>query len=290
MSGSEMPSHWSSMNNIIMVSFLLLVLLSGCGYVVRSAISSTIYQGGEEFSETPKDVGLEYVVAEFENTDGDTLHGWLIPGEKGYPLIIYFHGNVSNVTHGLEKIEILNDLGFSIFSFEYRGYGKSEGSALFEDDFYRDARSSLLWLHRKGWDNRKIIYYGHSLGGAVALNLALEEPPLGVILESAFTSYAGMVKYKAPFLYMLGGWRAREFDNLSKISKLKSPIVLFHGTSDETVPPQMSQKLYDAAPSPKKLYLVNGATHVNAFTLSHEDFTEELKWFLPYNGRIPSSQ
>jgi len=124
----------------------------------------------------------------------------------------------------------------------------------------------------------------------VALNLALEEPPIGVILESAFTSYAGMLKYKAPFLYRLGGRKAQEFNNISKISKLKSPIVLFHGTSDVIVPSQMSQKLYDAAQSPKRLYLINGANHVNALDLAHKVLAEDLKWFLPGSGTFVSFQ
>jgi fermentation-respiration switch protein FrsA (DUF1100 family) len=278
------------MKKFTVVSLLCLVFLSGCGYGVRYVASKAFYQGGQEFDETPEDRGLPHVVAEFENTDGDTLHGWVVPGKEGYPIIIYFHGNVSNVTHGLEKIEMLNSLGFSVFSFEYRGYGKSEGRPLYEDDFYRDARSALWWLHRMGWDNSKIIYYGHSLGAGVALNLALEEPPAGVILESAFTSYAGMLKYKAPFLYMIGGWKASEFSNISKIPKLKSPVILFHGTSDLIVPSEMSQRLYDAAQPPKKLYLVNGASHVNAMYLARKDLSEDLKEFLPDRGEPVSFQ
>ena len=141
-----------------------------------------------------------------------------------------------------------------------------------------------------GWDNSKIIYYGHSLGAAVALNLALEEPPAGVILESAFTSYAGMLKYKAPFLYMLGGWKASEFSNISKISKLKRPIVIFHGTSDLIVPSLMSQRLYDSAQQPKKLYLVDGATHVNAMYLERKALAEDLKDFLQESEKPVSFQ
>ena len=278
------------MKKLTVVSLLCLVTLLGCGYVGRYTMSKAFYQSGQEFDETPEDRGLDYVVAKFKNTDGDTLHGWVIPGKEEYPLIIYFHGNVSNVTHGLEKIELLNSLGFSVFSFEYRGYGESEGRPLYEDDFYRDARSALWWLRRMGWDNSQLIYYGHSLGAAVALNLALEEPPVGVILESAFTSYAGMLKYRAPYLYMLGGWKAQEFNNISKISKLKSPIVLFHGTSDAVVPSQMSQKLYDAAQSPKRLYFINGANHVNVLDSARKDLAEDLKWFLPGSGMLVSFQ
>ena len=276
------------MQKFTVISLLCLLFLTGCGYVVRSSVSNVFYQGGQEFNVTPEGRGLDYVVAEFKNTDGNKLHGWFIPGKEGFPLIIYFHGNISNVTHGLEKIELLNRLGFSVFSFEYRGYGKSEGRPLYEDDFYRDARSALRYLQRNGWDKSNVIYYGHSLGAAVALNLALEEPPLGIILESAFTSYSGMLKYQAPYIYMFGGWKAREFNNISKISKVKRPIVLFHGSSDLIVPSAMLKKLYDAAQNPKKMVLVEGANHVNTLELSSETLTEDLAWFL-HRGEVAAS-
>ena len=278
------------MQKYIFIVVLLLICLSGCGYGVRYATSSIFYQGGQEFDVTPEERGLDFVAVNFENTDGNTLHGWFIPGKDGYPLLIYFHGNVSNISHGLEKIVLLNNLGFSVFSFEYRGYGKSEGRPLNEDDFYRDAESALLWLHRNGWVNRKIIYYGHSLGASVALNLALEEPPLGVILESAFTSFADMFKSRAPFLYSFGGKNVREFNNISKISKIKCPIVLFHGTADEIVPPQMSQELYDKAMPPKKLYFVKGATHVNSLELAQKKLADDLSWFIPDKHLSTSTQ
>ena len=185
---------------------------------------------------------------------------------------------------------MLNNLGFSVFSFEYRGYGKSEGQPLYEDDFYRDARSALWYLQRNGWDKSNIIYYGHSLGAAVALDLALVEPPLGIILESAFTSYAGMLKYQAPYIYMFVGRNAREFNNISKISKNKSPIVLFHGSSDLIVPPEMLKELYDTAQNPKKMVLVEGANHVNTLELSFETLAEDLVWFLPRSGLSASIQ
>lgn len=263
-----------------MIAILYLVSLSGCGYGVRYLVSSAVYQGGQEFNETPDARGLDYVAVEFKNSDGDLLHGWLIPGRDHYPLILYCHGNMANVTHGLETIEVLNRLGFSLFAFEYRGYGRSEGRPLFEDDFYRDARSALWWLQKTGWDSRRMIYYGHSLGAAVALNLALEEPPAGVVLESAFTSYAGMVKYKAPLIYILGGWSTREFNNLAKIQMLKSPVVLLHGTSDVVVPPQMSQQLYDAANSPKRLYLIESAGHSDVMDFAREGIADRLGWFV----------
>ena len=99
-----------------------------------------------------------------------------------------------------------------------------------------------------------------------------------------------MLKYKAPFLYMIGGWKASEFSNISKIPKLKSPVILFHGTSDLIVPSEMSQSLYDAAQPPKKLYLVNGASHVNAMYLARKDLAEDLKEFLPDRGEPVSFQ
>lgn len=267
------------MKYFLIFIFLAMSQLNGCGYGLRYVVSNTFYVGGEEFNVTPEKAGLEYVAVEFDNGDGDTLHGWYVKGKENYPVVIYFHGNVSNVTHGLDKIKLLNKLGYSILSFEYRGYGKSEGWALYEDDFYRDARSALRYLQSKGWENDETIYFGHSLGASVALDLAAEEPPLGLIMESAFTSYAGMIKHQTPYAYVFGGWKVKEFDNVAKISKIKIPIVIFHGVLDEIVPLHMSKSLYDAAKGPKRLHQIKDANHVNAIEMSTELLIKDLEWF-----------
>jgi len=271
----------------IILTLMLAGMQFGCGYGTRYLVSNTFYQSGHVFNETPKDRDLEYVTVNFESSDGDILHGWLVAGRKDLPLIIYFHGNISNVTHGLEKIELLNKQGFTIFSFEYRGYGKSEGAALYEDDFYRDARSALRWVNRQGWNNNDIIYYGHSLGAAVAINLALEQPPLSLLLESAFTSYADMAKHKVSFLTLLERLRiyeldkkTSEFDNINKVPKLKRPIVFYHCASDVIVPSQMSEALFRLAKEPKRLRIVKGANHINSLELANSSLVDDLTWLI----------
>ena len=266
-----------------MIHFKLLVLLSllflnACGFT-RYVGSNVLYVSGEEFNVTPEEVGIEYFDVDFKNTDGDELHGWMIPGSSGAPLILYFHGNMSNVTQGLEKIELMHDLGFSVFTFEYRGYGESEGHPLFEDDFYRDARAAMLWLERHGWDESQIIYYGHSMGSAVAIQLAIEQPPLGLLLESSFSSFSDLFKLKAPFVYMFGGWTFKEFNNISKMPKLKSPIIFVHGEEDDIAPSWMSNKLYDKSPLPKQLILVPGANHIDSVTLGAGEVQRALANF-----------
>ena len=260
------------------IVLLSLLFLTACG-VTRYVGSNVLYVSGEEFNGTPKEVGIEYFDVDFKNTDGDELHGWMVPGRVGAPLILYFHGNMSNVTHGLEKIELMHDLGFSVFTFEYRGYGESDGHPLFEDDFYRDARAAMLWLERHGWDESQMIYYGHSMGSAVAIQLALEQPPLGLLLESSFSSFAEMFKLRAPFVYMFGGWSFKEFNNISKMPKLKSPIIFVHGEDDDIVPSWMSDKLYRYSPWPKKLILVPGANHIDSVTMGAAEVKRALTAF-----------
>ena len=260
------------------IAVLSLLFLTACG-VTRYVGSNVLYVSGEEFNGTPKEVGIEYFDVDFKNTDGDELHGWMVPGRVGAPLILYFHGNMSNVTHGLEKIELMHDLGFSVFTFEYRGYGESDGHPLFEDDFYRDARAAMLWLERHGWDESQMIYYGHSMGSAVAIQLALEQPPLGLLLESSFSSFAEMFKLRAPFVYMFGGWSFKEFNNIPKMPKLKSPIIFVHGEDDDIVPSWMSDKLYSYSPWPKKLILVPGANHIDSVTMGAAEVKRALTTF-----------
>jgi len=124
-----------------------------------------------------------------------------------------------------------------------------------------------------------MIYYGHSMGSAVAIQLALEQPPLGLLLESSFSSFAEMFKLRAPFVYMFGGWTFKEFNNISKMPKLKSPIVFVHGEEDDIAPSWMSNKLYSYSPWPKKLILVPGANHIDSVTMGAAEVKRALTTF-----------
>lgn len=218
---------------------------------------------------TPADVGIHFEDVDFPSQDGTMLHGWYVPSSRNLPLILYFHGNAANITFRVENISYFHQLGFPIFIFDYRGFGASEGRALYEEDLQDDAKGAIDWLKKRGWAPEQMIYYGRSLGAAVAIKLSLELPPLGIILEAPFTSLHAIAPLVDPVSYYLFGFWSigHSFDNLDKISKLSSPLLIFHGDKDLIIPVEMSRELFAMAPQPKQLIEIQGANHSNSFSV-----------------------
>ncbi len=221
----------------------------------------------KEIIATPDELGLDYDEVWLDTSDGVRIHGWFIPGQADMPLVIFFHGNASNISHFVDMVHYFNEMGLSTFIFDYRGFGKSRGQAIHEDNLYKDGRSAVEYLRGKGWRPSRMIFYGHSLGAAVALQMGLETPPAAMVLESPFTSMSEVARHIAPIGYTLSGWWATEakFDNLSKIQDLSVPLVIFQGGKDEIVPPHMAWRLFKQARDPKAFYLISEGGHSKLF-------------------------
>jgi fermentation-respiration switch protein FrsA (DUF1100 family) len=229
---------------------------------------------------TPTDVKLPFEDVTFLAEDGTPLHGWFIPGDAGRPVVLYCHGNAGNISDRLFTVRFLHQHGLSVLIFDYRGYGQSLGEAS-EAGTYSDARGARKWLINKGWSDARMIYLGRSLGAAVALQLAIEEPPAGLVLETPFTSIAEMGRHHYPLLFPLIGWLLEvDYDNRSKITRLKAPLLLIHGTMDEIVPVSMGEQLHAAAQGKKKLLLLNGAYHNSPFYETHPEYTDAWRDFI----------
>jgi len=220
-----------------------------------------IYFPDRQLIATPAAVGLAFEEVRFAAADGVRLHGWFLPGEADRPLVVFCHGNAGNISHRLESLDLLRGLGLSVFIFDYRGYGQSAGTPS-EEGTYADARGALAWLRQRGWTPAQLIYFGESLGAAVALQLAVEQPPAGLVMEAPFTSIAAMGRHHYSLLYFLLGWLLdARYDNLAKIGRVRSPLLIIQGEADTIVPPAMARRLYEAANEPKQLVLVEGAEH-----------------------------
>ncbi len=240
---------------VLFFSVLLFFLLSGCNNATRF-----IFKPGQTLAPLPETIRLEYQNVWFEAPDGTKLHGWLIPGDPAAPMVLFFHGNATDITHRLPNIEYLHQLGLNVFIFDYRGFGKSNGVSLREKDLYQDARGALKWLKEsEGGSSKGLIYYGRSMGATVALQMALEQPPAGIILECPFTSLHDIAIKMNPISYgLVGRWFINDrFDNKTKISSISVPVLIFHGKKDRIIPFWMSLKLYSLAKEPKTLHLVN---------------------------------
>lgn len=230
---------------------------------------------------TPEVAGLAYEEVHFPAADGVRLHGWLLPGQPGGPLLVFAHGNAGNISHRIDNLAHFQRLGLAVFIFDYRGYGLSEGQ-ITEPGSYDDIRGALAWLKGRGWSPNRMIYFGRSLGAAVALQLALEEPPAGLVLESAFTSVAGMGWHHQPLAYALFGWWAlsSRYDSLEKIGRLRCPLLLFQGARDRIVPPAMAHQLFARAPQPKTLYLIPGAGHNDTYDAGGAPYWDQWRAFI----------
>lgn len=256
--------------------------------------------------------GLPADVQEFElkaPTFGDSqnIHAWWWPAAQAdAPAVLYLHGTRWNLTGQFFRIEQLRAMGFSVLAIDYRGFGQSQGSLPSETTVYEDAR--IAWERLKVLQpdaNRRLIY-GHSLGGAVAIDLAAElgrdagrdgvkKQARGLIIESTFTTLAdvatAVAKTSLPVRWLL----SQKFDSIDKIADIHMPLLIVHGTDDPYVPSRFSEELYQAAQEPKRLLLVPGGTHNNSMNLGREAYSQAIQALLKsgspsVNAALPISK
>lgn len=238
----------------------LLLIYGSLGFIVfnifKSIESSQIYFPYKNLDATPQEYNLNYEDIYFSTKDDIKLHGWYIYPPKANNTILFFHGNAGNISHRMIDINRFYSWNNNVFIFDYRGYGKSHGSPS-EDGLYQDALAAYQFLIRKkNIDADKIIFFGRSLGGALAINLALTFPPKALISESAFTSIKDMAKNIYPFI---PSWLiSSQYDSLTKIKNIKCPKLILHSVDDEIVPFEHGQKLFNAASFPKTFFKMQG--------------------------------
>ncbi len=227
---------------------------------------------------TPADEGLAYDDVTFTTSDGVRLNGWFVPGKPGSATLLWFPGNAGNISHRVENIKLLHNLlGIHVFIFDYRGYGRS-GGRVSEEGTYRDAEAAYRYLRsRQDLDPSKMVFFGRSLGAAVAVETALKTRCAGLILESPFTSIREMANHVVPLIGFL--FRTR-YDSLSKIKKLHVPLLILHGDRDEIVPFSMGRRLFEAANEPKEFYTIRGAGHNDTYIVGGIAYFEALGRFI----------
>jgi uncharacterized protein len=240
--------------------------------------SRLIYFPTSEIVATPDQIGLSYKSVSFKAPDGMRLSGWFIPAESPRGVLIFCHGNAGNISHRLESIYIFHGLQLSIFIFDYRGYGTSEGMPS-EEGSYLDAQGAWNYLiEQEGLDPFDIIIFGRSLGGAVASWLAREHTPKALIVESAFTSasdLAGEIYLCLPAKLLC----KYKYDTLAAIREVQCPVLIVHSQEDRIVPFRHAHKLFDAADDPKAFLEISGS-HNEGFITSSSIYLNGLKDFL----------
>ena len=210
--------------------------------------------------------------------DGQKLHGWFIPGPRAdSPAVLYLHGARWNLSASVTRIDRWRQLGFAVLAVDYRGFGKSTDVAPSEAYAYEDAEAA--WKHLGTLaPGRKRYIVGHSLGGAIAAELARREPSAsGLVLEATFTSVKDMID-ESPWGFLpVGLILTQRFDTLAKVSQLNMPVLVTHGTNDSIVPFHMGERLYDAVRAPKRFIRVEGAGHHNLSGAGFSDYQQAVK-------------
>jgi uncharacterized protein len=210
------------------------------------------------------------------------IHAWWWPapgGSPDAPAILYLHGARWSLTGQLFRIEELRDFGFSVLAIDYRGFGKSTRGMPSEDTAYEDARAAWAWLGAHHKDRARYVF-GHSLGGAIAIDLASRvHDEQGVIVEDTFTSIPDVASASKWGWLPLRALITQRFDSLKKITQVHSPLLVVHGSDDTLVPSALGRKLYDAAKVRKEFLLVNGGTHFSTMARGEDQYREAIAQF-----------
>ncbi|MGD7654626.1 MAG: alpha/beta hydrolase [Verrucomicrobiales bacterium] len=233
---------------------------------------------------TPATWGFNYENVHFNSADGTPLHGWFIParGARAAGTIIFSHGNTGSVGHHLGFVMWLVEAGYHVLIYDYRGFGKS-GGIVSRRGMVDDVKAAFSYTRRRAdVDPRRLVSYGHSMGGAKSVAALGEAAPVdglrAVVVDASFASYQTMAR-------IMGGRIAASLvtDELAPeklIRKLSPiPLLIVHGTLDEIVPVSQGRLLYKAAGQPKTLFEVKAGRHGNALYRDHGAYRKRmLKW------------
>ncbi|UCH98558.1 MAG: alpha/beta hydrolase [Candidatus Aminicenantes bacterium] len=292
----------------LVLAFPIVIYLRHCILFYRFQ-SRLLYSPGIDFEVESTDKTIEHEEITYQTGDGLMIHAWYIPyippepevpGDAPDPgnsearepprgeaestvspeyqgVILFCHGNIGNVSQRIDSFKIFRELGFSIFIFDYRGYGKSEGSPT-EKGTYLDAEGAWNYLVREmKVKPENIIVFGRSLGGGIASYLAYKYQPRALIIESSFTSVPDMAKMIYPRL-PVGFLLRYKYNTRKRLKDIHCPVLIIHSPDDRTIPFIHSQILYETANPPKKFLRIKG-DHLKGFLRSKKLYTKGLREF-----------
>jgi uncharacterized protein len=228
---------------------------------------------------TPSEALLDYEDVWFNTSDDVRLHGWIVPSAGSSALMLFCHGNAGNISHRVDNLRRLHDIGLNVFIFDYRGYGQSSGQ-ITESGFYLDAEAAYtVAREHAAAKNLKLVMFGRSLGGIAAVHLGARHACSGLILESTFTHMAAMARVHFP-LPVPGGLLRHKLNALEKIGRIKAPVLFVHGDRDDIVPINLGRELFDATKAPKEFMTIQGAGHNDTYFVGGSAYFDKMRDFI----------
>lgn len=273
------------MRLLLRAIFLLLLAIGGTMLWVLSHEDQYIYFPEREMVQSPAGVGLSFRDIWFTTADGVKLHGWYMPHAHARFTLLHLHGNAGNISQRLAQYRRWHAMGLSIFAFDYRGYGASEGTPS-EEGLHSDAVAAWSLLQNPGYAAAgNIIIAGRSLGCAVAARLADEVKPVGLALEAPFTSLPGMAEAAYPWLPLRRLLRSR-LDTEAAVRSQQAPLLLISAADDEIIPHWMADQIFDAASPPKMRGNLAGG-HNDFDVISESPY---FRLWLQWLNKLPEKQ
>lgn len=237
-----------------------------------------IFLPSSQISCTPEEFGMNYEDVYIALDSGERIHGWYLGSTENSRTVLFLHGNAGNISSRISTIQMLASLDLNVLIIDYRGYGLSDGNPS-EHNVFADSRAAYDWLlSEKGVEPSRLFLFGRSLGGAAAIDLAVQAECAGLIVESSFTSITDMGRLMYPFVPISALLRHR-FESLEKIGRVGCPILISHSPEDDLIPYEMGRKLYEAAAEPKRFVEISGG-HNDLECLSDAAYLTALSEFL----------
>jgi uncharacterized protein len=258
-------------------------------HVLTTLLNSLLFLPVREIRVTPAHAGMAYEDVTIETEDGQRLHGWWVPAsaraasshdaaaDPATGHLLLCHGNAGNIGDRVMHAALLCAAGFDVLLFDYRGYGRSTGRPD-EPGTYRDAHAAqAALLARPHVDPTRVFYLGESLGGAVALELALDHPPAGLVLMSTFTSVRDMARKH--YAVVPASLVPDAYPSLRRVKDLRTALLVLHGDRDDIVPLFHAEELFRAAPHPKHLRIIEGVGHNDLVTRAGPAWATAIRCF-----------
>jgi len=266
------------MLRILLAIAAVYLLVVGLAWVFQAKL---LYQPGvptRAVESTPSAIGADYESLTLETSDGFSLHGWLVTRPSPRATALFMHGNAGNISHRLDSIAQLLELGLNVLIIDYRGYGRSEGTPS-ETGTALDARAAWQYLTlERDIPSDEIVVFGRSLGAAVAAELAQAYRPGAVILESPFKSIPAIAQDVYPFLP--ARWLSRiEYPTVRHVREIEAPLLVIHSRDDEIIPFGHGRAVFEAARAPKRFLEIEGG-HNTGFMDSRERYIRGIDAFL----------